>query len=234
MPPQVIMSVANTTKCWIPVEAQESRKLSDDRGCHLASGTVTSRTRDGSVRASSTHVAGDGGNANAANATNAVGDDGSQVAPIDLFLSPSTTSASTLTADTACTPKGRKTTSLMRTRATFEAEAIRSLESYLVCPTCQSSIEVETPTVGIASGIRLKCRNDFCSFLHIKRPQSTNFDLPASAGSPLITRTTDFAVNILFVLSMLCSGDGPTEAGRVIGWCGLPTQQRCRHAILAM
>jgi len=123
--------------------------------------------------------------------------------------------------------------SLMHTRATFEVAAVRSLEDHLVCPKCQSSIQIEMPTVGIASGLRLKCRNDFCSFLDIKRPQSTNFDLPLTAGSPLTTRTTDFAVNMLFVLSMTCSGDGPTEAGRVLGLCGLPnstTMQTCNFA----
>jgi len=228
-----IMSGSKNANCWTPDESQENRKLSNDRGCRLASGTVTSRTRGGRLAARITDVGGVA-NANDNDNANPVGEHSGAATPHDqpteLLTCPSGTTASTLTADTAATPPRGKTASLMHTRGTFEVQAIRSLELHLACPNCRSSIEVETPTAGIASGLRLKCRNDFCTFLHSKRPQATDFDLPASAGSPLVTRTTDFSVNILFVLSMLCSGDGPTEAGRVLGPCGLPnstTMQTC-------
>jgi len=219
---------SSANNCWTPSKDQEHRKLCNDRGCKLASGILPSRTRGSSVQASTIFDVEVTTNAN--DAANAMGDEEATAnnQPDELFLSPSGTTASTLTTD--ATTKRGKTISLMHRRATFEVAAVRSLEEYLVCPKCQSSIEIETPTVGIATGLRLKCRNEFCCFLDIKKPTETDFDLPLNAGSPLITRTTDFAVNILFVLSMLCSGDGPTEAGRVLGLCGLPnstTMQTC-------
>ena len=219
------MSDANKCKHWTPDGDTESHKLSGDRGCKLATGVVESRTRNGSV-ASSRVAAVDASHSNDdANAN--VGDESRNT---EILLASSATTTSTITAETLSTPKRGKTMSVMHTRATFEVAAVRSLEACLVCPNCQSSIQIETPTVGIATGTRLKCRNDFCSFLSIKRPAPTNFDLPDTAGSPFITRTTDFAVNMLFVLAMTCSGDGPTEAGRALGLCGLPnstTMQTC-------
>jgi hypothetical protein len=35
-------------------------------------------------------------------------------------------------------------------------------------------------------------------------------------------RTTDYAINVLYVLGFISLGDGPTEAGRLLGLLGLP------------
>jgi len=43
-----------------------------------------------------------------------------------------------------------------------------------------------------------------------------------NGGSALIERQTDYAINILWVLGFLTSGDGGTEAGRLMGILGLP------------
>jgi hypothetical protein len=50
-------------------------------------------------------------------------------------------------------------------------------------------------------------------------------DLPATVEILAIDtreRSTDFAINVLFVLGFLSSGDGPTEASRMLGLLGLP------------
>jgi len=46
--------------------------------------------------------------------------------------------------------------------------------------------------------------------------------LPLGSGSALIERNTDCAVNILFVLGFITSGDGGKEAERILGLLGLP------------
>ena len=42
------------------------------------------------------------------------------------------------------------------------------------------------------------------------------------AGSALIKRTTNYAINVLYVLGFMASGDGGTEAERLLGFLGLP------------
>jgi len=233
------MSSVNEANYWTSNGTTENNKLAYDRGCKLSSGTVSGRKQNGSVSSSRVPVAAATRRSN--DDANAGNDDllppnVSNARPMEVFTSPSGTMASTITAEMTTTSSKRgKTTSLMYTRAIFEVGAVRSLGEHLVCPKCQSLIQIETPTVSIASGLRLKRRNDFCSFLEIKRPASTDFDLPDTAGSALITRTTYFAVNILFVLSMICSGDGPRLLVRQEEhWDSVtcPIQQLCRHAIL--
>jgi len=46
--------------------------------------------------------------------------------------------------------------------------------------------------------------------------------LDENAGSPLIERNSDYAINILYVLGFMCSGDGGKEAERLLGLLGLP------------
>jgi len=53
-------------------------------------------------------------------------------------------------------------------------------------------------------------------------PASADVPLDDDAGSALMTRTTDFALNVTHVLTFVASGDGGTEAERVLGMNRLP------------
>ena len=44
------------------------------------------------------------------------------------------------------------------------------------------------------------------------------------SGSPLITRSVDYAANVLYILSFMSCGDGGTEAARLLGLLGLPNK----------
>ena len=47
---------------------------------------------------------------------------------------------------------------------------ISLMESHMFCPTCKSAVVVSFPTVGIASGCRIQCQNDLCSYVHVELP----------------------------------------------------------------
>ena len=60
-----------------------------------------------------------------------------------------------------------------------------------------------------------------CDFVDMDRPQAA--DLPyLPDGSALIERSTDYALNVEYVLAFLASGDRGKEAERVLGFLGLP------------
>ena len=90
------------------------------------------------------------------------------------------------------------------------------------CPECESKLEISFPTGGIASGTRIACTNKVggCTYVAAVPPGQAN--VPMGDGRINTGRNTDYAFNICFVLSFLQSGDGGTEAARVLGLCGLP------------
>lgn len=78
----------------------------------------------------------------------------------------------------------------------------------------------EMKTSGIATALRIVCVSSKCCFKDYSDP-------PAPAEVPcaqhdLRSRTTDYAANVLYVLSNIASGNGGTEAQRTLGFLGLP------------
>jgi hypothetical protein len=72
----------------------------------------------------------------------------------------------------------------------------------------------------IATKVQLTCKNTRCGYIHYSKP-------PAQAsigieGAMSRERSTDYAVNVLWVLGFLSVGDGCTEATRLLGFLGLP------------
>ena len=61
-------------------------------------------------------------------------------------------------------------------------------------------------------------------------PSCAEIPLDDDAGSAKITRRTDFALNVTYVLAFLASGDGGTEAKRVLGLNGLPNSLTMQSA----
>jgi len=90
------------------------------------------------------------------------------------------------------------------------------------CPECGSKLEVTLPTEGIASGTQIACTNQVggCVYVAAAPPAQSDFDI----GDARIKagRNSDYALNICYVLAFIQSGDGGTEAARVLGLCGLP------------
>ena len=111
-------------------------------------------------------------------------------------------------------------------RAIFEVKSVRALlEKYVTeCPNYRSSVQIEFPNCCIATGIRISCTNHpACLWMDDHKPLGANIQLQEGAGScPLTERTSDYAVNVLFLMSFLASGDGGTEAQRLLGFLALP------------
>ena len=109
-------------------------------------------------------------------------------------------------------------------RVLLDASPLKTmLEMHLApCPHCRSRLEVSFPTVCVASGCQLKCPEKECPFTATSTPELTEFVISSSGSSQKIGRNTDYAANILYVVGFIASGDGGTEAARILGLLGLP------------
>ena len=98
------------------------------------------------------------------------------------------------------------------------------LEKHLKCPECDGFLAVSFPTTCLATSVRLECRNKMnCTYAVVQKPAlAKSIPLADDAGSALIVRNTDYAANVLYVLGFVASGDGGTEAARLLGLLGLP------------
>ena len=66
---------------------------------------------------------------------------------------------------------------------------------------------VAFPTVTIATSVKVLCNDPRCSFIDYgDKPQPAAVVLPE--GSRQVRRNTDYALNVLYVLGFLMSGDG--------------------------
>ena len=101
------------------------------------------------------------------------------------------------------------------------SRALQSLvEKYAKCPKCNTAMNLSFGTMTVASWPKLECMSPLCGFKEEgDRPSGT--DLQKQFNDNYI-RNTDYTVNVLYVLAHICSGDGATEAGRLLGLLGLP------------
>jgi len=193
---------------WKPKPASESSRLSASSGWNLASPTPSlSRTRGKRIHLELSLSA------------------DRPESPARIDMSCNATDVSSLAEPLSEeTPPPTKQSKPSATRGIFELETLKtSFEKHACCPECKSGLIATFPTCCIASGLRLQCSNDFCSFVDIQRPKLTaDMPLPANCGSPLIERSTDYSINIMHVLGFLASGDGGAKAGRTLGMLGLP------------
>ena len=95
---------------------------------------------------------------------------------------------------------------------------VETLQKNCHCSDCHGPVDVAIKTVCLASCIVLSCKNTECSFVY-------NSPTPAAANIGTTEddreRTTDYAINILYVLAFCSAGDGGAEAGRLLGLLGL-------------
>jgi hypothetical protein len=97
---------------------------------------------------------------------------------------------------------------------------IHDVFAELACPRCAGPMKVNLRTVCIASSLGLECLNEACGYLfHAAPPAATSIHL---ARNDNFERSTDYAVNVLYVLGFIAVGDGCTEAARLLGLLGLP------------
>jgi hypothetical protein len=108
------------------------------------------------------------------------------------------------------------------TRVLLEVGQLQKVFQKVGCPQCGGNVALMLRTVCIATSIGIECENnETCNwFVH-----------PAPAAATTVhdmhednyERTTDYAVNVLYILGFISMGDGPTKAGRLLlGLLGLP------------
>lgn len=201
-----LKSNSSSSKKWRPSASTEARRLGNNEGdWNLATGAASttnlSRTRGRRSRLSLPQ---------------------SLPQPRQLCnVDDDSTALSSLTDDASASSKHRRPP---HTRVIIEVNPVTSmLEKYLRCPKCQAALAVTFPTTCLASGCRLKCQNEMdCDFVVVEAPIGSEVPLSDDAGSALITRNTDYALNVLYVIGFISSGDGGTEAARLLGLLGLP------------
>jgi hypothetical protein len=90
-------------------------------------------------------------------------------------------------------------------RAIIEVDAlIEGFEKNCHCMTCSGPVLASVESVCLATSFMLSCKNPTCGYVYHSNP-------PAVARIPAPDnreRTTDYAVNVLFVLGVIASGDG--------------------------
>ena len=131
----------------------------------------------------------------------------------------------------------------LEVRAIVENEGLINLiEDNCVCRFCHEDLKFSLPTCCVTAIPQLECVNKGCSASVIKASYQTT-QLPSASSRK---QQTDFACNILYVLSFIASGDGGCEAQRVLGFLGIAhfcsmakssfsaIEQRITHAIQAV
>jgi hypothetical protein len=107
------------------------------------------------------------------------------------------------------------------TRVIIEVEGLKStLEMNSFCMQCEGRVSAILRTTCIATSIMLKCKDPNCGFIYYSTPPA-EIDIEEDNADHR-ERSTDYAVNVLYVLGFVSCGDGGTEAARILGLLGLP------------
>jgi hypothetical protein len=106
------------------------------------------------------------------------------------------------------------------TRVILEVSAtMDTLAKNCRCMECGYEVEPELVTTCIATSIKLTCKSSSCGYLFYSVPPAT---ADVGTRTDKRERSTDYAVNVLYVVGLLACGDGCTEAAKVLGLLGLP------------
>lgn len=107
------------------------------------------------------------------------------------------------------------------TRAIIDvASMMETLNLHCRCPECNAPLVTEVKVLCIATKFQLTCPSSRCGYIHYSKPPvEANI---RNAGAPSRERSTDYAINVLWVLGFISVGDGCTEAARLLGLLGLP------------
>ena len=109
-------------------------------------------------------------------------------------------------------------------RAIFETAALKDIfERNAACRICKGPVTVEFPSCCLATWTKVACQKNDCSFVDYgRKPQPADVPALPTQGSVLIERTSDYALNVQYVLGFMGCGDGGREAACILGFVGLP------------
>ena len=150
---------------------------------------------------------------------------GGRLSAQDLFASTSEDSSDEEEAPAAPPPAATKKTKPDNHRIILEVDSLQDVVNRHLkpCSACGSDLTLEVVTCCLASRVKIKCINPKCCYIDCgKSPAAAAVASLPGSGSPLIERTTDYAINVLYILGFIASGDGGREAERLLGFLGLP------------
>jgi hypothetical protein len=99
------------------------------------------------------------------------------------------------------------------------------------CPECGGAMNLDLNTICIATSIFIRCHNPDCEFIAYTPGQCTKTTMHKGDNNE---RMTDYALNVLYVLGFISMGDAHTEAGRLLGLCGLPNDTTMKSRSFTM
>jgi hypothetical protein len=105
-------------------------------------------------------------------------------------------------------------------RVLIETEALsEGFEKNCRCSNCGGRVSFTLKSLCLATSFTIQCKKKGCGYIYNSKACAA-----ASIGyfEKRRERSTDYAVNVLFVLGFLSCGDGGTEAARLLGLLGMP------------
>jgi hypothetical protein len=116
--------------------------------------------------------------------------------------------------------KRRKIIKPNSNRVILEVEQVDDAMNNVACRDCGSNVKATLRTVCLATTICIECTNDYCGYIsEPKDPATTTIHMAQKDG---FERSTDYGINVLYVLGFISMGDGCSEAARLLGLLGLP------------
>jgi hypothetical protein len=117
-------------------------------------------------------------------------------------------------------PIKKKVAKPANNRIILEVDQVNTVIDKLACRDCGQAVKVTLRNLCLATHIGIECTNEECGFLlHPVAPVGTTMHV---ARGDNFERSTDYAINVLYVLGFISMGDGCTEAARLLGLIGLP------------
>lgn len=105
-------------------------------------------------------------------------------------------------------------------RILVEVKQLEKAFSQFACKKCGMGLEMKMRTVCLATSFSLACVDEECDWIyHTEASAPTSIHV---ANNDNYERSTDYAVNVLFVLGFMSMGDGGVEAAKLLGLLGLP------------
>jgi hypothetical protein len=103
-------------------------------------------------------------------------------------------------------------------RAILEVDALsEAMEKHCKCCHCGGPMTMSMKTTCLASSIVLTCSSRKCHYIYSQPPTPVMVESKDNRE-----RSTNYAINILYVMGFLSVGDGCTESARLLGLLGLP------------
>lgn len=205
----------STPSYWKPKTSREQAKLSFTEGdwqlagsSRSISSSITSRTRS-----SSRSVVGRTSTPSRESSNETLETPVPPPAEVALFNSDITTTSNS----TAAPGNGPKPPN---SRVILEVKQVKSAFESFCCPKCDNTVEFKLRTVCLASSFSIACTAEVCGWIfHSDSPAPTTMHSACRDG---LERSTNYAINVLFVLGFLSVGDGCVESARLLGLLGLP------------